>query len=75
MLDLLLTKETLSQKEKLAFFRSLLKAEMDVLNEYCVESGIPKRYRIELCHLQNIKKVNIARLLSIIEFYDPEFIK
>ncbi|SNZ11075.1 hypothetical protein [Hydrogenobacter hydrogenophilus] len=75
MLELLLSKEKLSQKEKLAFFRSMLKSEMDVLNEYCVESGIPKRYRIELCHLHNIKKVNIARLLGIIEFYDPEFIK
>lgn len=75
MLELILTKEKLTQREKLVFFRSMLKAEMDVLNEYCVDGGIPKRYKIELCHLHNIKKVNIARLLSIIEFYDPEFIK
>lgn len=75
MLELVLTKDKLNQREKLAFFRSMLKSEMDVLNEYCVDSGIPKRYRIELCHLHNIKKVNIARLLSIIEFYDPDFIK
>lgn len=75
MLELLLSKERLSPKEKLIFFRSMLKSEMDVINEYCVEKNIPKRYKIELCHLHNIKKVNVARLLSIIEFYDPEFIK
>lgn len=75
MLELLLSKERLSQKEKLICFRSMLKSEMDVINEYCVEKSIPKRYRIELCHLHNIKKVNVVRLLSIIEFYDPEFIK
>ncbi|MFN3946518.1 MAG: hypothetical protein ACK4LA_00330 [Aquificaceae bacterium] len=75
MLEKFLEKESLSQREKLAFFRSLLKSEMEVLNEYCAIENLPKRYAIELCNLHNIKKINIARLLSIIEFYDPEFIK
>lgn len=74
-MDLILNKQTLSSREKLAFFRSLLRSEMDVLNEYCGIENVPKHFAIELCHLHNIKKVNIARLLSIIEFYDPEFIK
>jgi len=75
MLEMLISKESLSRKEKLAFFRSLLRYEMEVLNEYCMERGLPKRYKVELCHLHNVKKVNIARLLGVIEFYDPEFIK
>ncbi len=75
MIELLLTKQTLSQKEKLSLFRSLLRSEMEVLNEYCGVDNMPERYAVELCHLHNIKKVNIARLLSIIEFYDPDFIK
>lgn len=75
MIEVLLNKETLSNREKLAFFRSLLRSEMDVLNEYCGADNMPKKYAVELCHLHNIKKVNIARLLSIIEFYDPDFIK
>ncbi|MDW8096076.1 MAG: hypothetical protein RMI51_04680, partial [Aquificaceae bacterium] len=75
MIETLLGKEKLSGREKLAFFRSLLRSEMEVLNQYCDAEGIPKRYMVELCHLHNIKKVNIARLLSIIEFYDPDFIK
>ncbi len=75
MIELLLTKQTLSQKEKLILFRSLLRSEMEVLNEYCGVDNMPERYAVELCHLHNIKKVNIARLLSIIEFYDPDFIK
>lgn len=75
MIDKLLFKDNLSQREKLAFFRSLLKKEMDVLNEYCRIKDIPKRYSIQLCHLHNVKKVNIARLLDVIEYYDPGFIK
>ncbi|MCY0867408.1 MAG: hypothetical protein AB1353_07285 [Aquificota bacterium] len=75
MIEVLLNKENLSRREKLSFFRSLLRSEMDVLNEYCAVENIPRKYAIELCHLHNIKKVNIARLLSIIEFYDPDFIK
>ncbi len=35
---------------------------------------LPKLYSIELTHVQNIKKINIARLIGIIEFYDPDFI-
>ncbi len=75
MIELILNKESLSSREKLALFRSLLRSEMEVLNEYCGVDNMPKRYAVELCHLHNIKKVNIARLLSIIEFYDPDFIK
>ncbi|MEN3028120.1 MAG: hypothetical protein ABDH29_02630 [Aquificaceae bacterium] len=75
MIEALLSKENLSKREKLAFFRSLLRLEMEVLNEYCGADNMPGKYAVELCHLQNIKKVNIARLLSIIEFYDPDFIK
>jgi hypothetical protein len=75
MLEVLLQKEKLSNKEKLAYFRSLLRAEMEVLNEYCSFDGVKGRYAVELCHLHNIKKVNIARLLGIIEFYDPDFIR
>ncbi len=71
----LLIKESLTPREKLAFFRWLLKEEMDVLNEYCSAEGLPKRYMVELCHLHDIKKVNIARLLGVIEYYDPDFIK
>lgn len=33
MIDKLILKEQLSSREKLAFFRSLLKSEMDVLNQ------------------------------------------
>jgi len=75
MIEMLLNKENLSRREKLSFFRSLLRYEMDVLNEYCAVENIPRKYAIELCHIHNIKKVNIARLLGIIEFYDPDFIK
>ncbi|MCS6997843.1 MAG: hypothetical protein NZL86_00415 [Aquificaceae bacterium] len=75
MIEALLSKENLSKREKLAFFRSLLRSEMEVLNEYCGAENMPSRYAVELCHLQNIKKVNVARLLSVIEFYDPDFIK
>ena len=75
MLEVLLQKEKLSNKEKLAHFRSLLRSEMEVLNEYCSFEGVKGRYAVELCHLHNIKKVNIARLLGIIEFYDPDFIR
>lgn len=75
MIEGLLQKQELSKREKLAFFRSLLRSEMEVLNEYCQTENLPKRYAVELCHLHNIKKVNIARLLSVIEFYDPDFIK
>ena len=74
MIEMLLTKEQLSSREKLAFFRSLLKSEMDVLNQYCENKDIPKRFLLEICHTQDIKKINIARLLSVIEFYDPDFI-
>ncbi len=75
MLEMILSKEHLTKKEKLAFFRSMLKSDMDVLNEYCLERNLSKKYRTELCHLHNIKKINIARLLGIIEYYDPDFIK
>lgn len=75
MIEMLMYKESLSKKEKLAFFRWLLKEEMDVLNEYCSVEDLPKSYMVELCHLQDIKKINIARLLSIIEYYDPGFIQ
>ncbi|MCS7277489.1 MAG: hypothetical protein NZ531_01435, partial [Aquificaceae bacterium] len=75
MIEILLGKENLSKREKLSFFRSLLRSEMEVLNEYCGAENMPKKYTVEFCHLHNIKKVNIARLLSIIEFYDPDFIK
>lgn len=33
MIEMLLNKENLSRREKLSFFRSLLRYEMDVLNE------------------------------------------
>ncbi|MFN3814513.1 MAG: hypothetical protein ACK4SM_07820, partial [Aquificaceae bacterium] len=75
MMEMFLSKEHLTKKEKLAFFRSVLKSDMDVLKEYCLERNLPKKYRTELCHLHNIKKINIARLLGIIEYYDSEFIK
>ncbi|WP_448584339.1 hypothetical protein [Thermocrinis sp.] len=74
MIDKLLEKTSLNKREKLAFFRSMLKREMDVMNEYCNHS-LPAEYRVEFCHLENIKKVNIARLLQVIEYYDPDFIK
>jgi hypothetical protein len=74
MIDMLLNKKDLTRREKLSFFRSLLKLDMDILNEYC-SAHVLRSYAIELCHLHNIKKVNIARLLGIIEFYDPDFIK
>ncbi len=74
MIELMLSKENLTAKEKLAFFRSLLKKEMEVLNEYCKKDDMPKRFKVEICHVKDIKKINIARLLSIIEFYDPDFI-
>ncbi len=75
MMEQLLLKDNLSRKEKLVLFRWFLKEEMDVLDEYCKGNDLPKAYKLELCHLHDIKKVNIARLLSIIEYYDPDFIK
>ncbi|ADC89239.1 hypothetical protein Thal_0605 [Thermocrinis albus DSM 14484] len=75
MWEELLLKEKLTPKEKLAFFRGLLKHEMEVLNQYCAQGELPRKFRVELCHLHNIKKVNIARLLEVIEQYDPDFIK
>ena len=74
MIEKLLEKTSLNRREKLAFFRSMLKREMDVMNEYC-NHDLPAEYRVEFCHLENVKKVNIARLLQIIEYYDPDFIK
>ncbi|GEM_PF-709001 len=72
--ETLLLKEKLSSTEKLVLLRELLKREMDVMNEYCkINDQIPKDYAIELCHLHNIKKVNIARLLSMIKHFDPKF--
>ena len=75
LLDTLVLKEGLSRKEKVAVLRELLKREMDLLNEYCrINDRIPKEYATELCHLHNVKKVNIARLLSMIKHYDLDFI-
>ena len=72
--ETLILKEKLSQIEKLVLLRELLKREMEVMNEYCkINDRIPKDYAIELCHLHNIKKVNIARLLSMIRHFDPKF--
>jgi hypothetical protein len=65
MMEKLLEKQNLSRREKLAFFRSMLKREMDVMNEYCV-INLPPEYRAELCHIENIKKLNLARLLQVI---------
>jgi hypothetical protein len=56
MLEKFLEKQNLSRREKLAFFRSMLKREMDVMNEYCV-MNLPTEYRAELCHIENIKKL------------------
>ncbi len=72
--ETLILKDKLSDIEKLVLLRELLKREMDVMNEYCkINDRIPKDYAIELCHLHNIKKVNIARLLSMIRHFDPKF--
>ncbi len=72
--ETLILKEGLSQTEKLVLLRELLKREMDVMNEYCkINHRIPKDYAIELCHLHNIKKVNVARLLAMIKQFDPKF--
>ncbi|WP_457599928.1 hypothetical protein [Hydrogenivirga sp.] len=72
--ETLVLKENLSRIERLVLLRELLKREMDVMNEYCkINDRIPKEYAIELCHLHNIKKVNIARLLSMIKHFDPKF--
>ncbi len=72
--EVLVLKEELSDREKLVIFRELLKREMETLNEYCkINDKLSKDYAIELCHIHNVKKVNIARLLSIIRHYDPKF--
>ncbi len=74
--EALLLKENLSNLEKLVLLRELLKREMNVLNEYCrINDSIPKSYAIELCHLHNVKKINIARLLSMIRHFDPKFME
>ncbi|EDP75613.1 hypothetical protein [Hydrogenivirga sp. 128-5-R1-1] len=74
--ETLVLKESLSNVEKLVLLRELLKREMDVMNEYCkINHKIPKDYAIELCHLHNVKKVNIARLLSMIKEFDPKFME
>jgi len=74
--DSLLLKSRLNKTEKLVVLRELLKREMDVLNRYCaINHRIPKSYALELCHLHNVKKVNIARILSMIGHYDPDFME
>jgi hypothetical protein len=74
--DSLLTKSKLSDLEKLVLLRELLKREMDLLNRYCeLNSRIPRNFALELCHLHNIKKVNIAKILSMIKTYDPGFME
>jgi len=74
VLETLVFKKKLSSLEKLVALRELLKLEMDALNEYCkINSRLPKNYAVELCHLHNVKKVNIARLLSMIRHFDPSF--
>ncbi len=74
VLENLLFKSALSNKEKVIVLRELLKREMDIMNEYCkINHEIPRNFAIELCHLHNIKKVNIARILSMIKVYDPKF--
>ena len=70
----LILKDKLSSIEKLVLLRELLKREMDVLNEYCkMNHRIPKNYAIELCHLHNVKKINVARILSMMKEFDPKF--
>ncbi len=74
--ETLLTKRNLSKKERLWLLRDLLRREMDLLNTYCqVNDRIPKNFAMELCHLHNLKKVNIARILSMIRVYDPSFME
>ncbi len=76
VLETLVLKSRLTQREKVVVLRDLLKREMDILNEYCkINDRIPKEYATELCHLHNVKKVNIARLLSMIKHYDPKFME
>ncbi len=76
VLESLVLKNRLSKVEKLAVLRELLKCEMDVLNRYCsINDRIPRSYAVELCHLHNVKKVNIARILSMISHYDPDFME
>ncbi len=76
LLGTLVTKEKINGTEKAVIFRELIKREMDLLNDYCKNNHkFPKDYRIEFCHLHNIKKINIARLLTILKFYDPRFIE
>lgn len=72
----LVLKPELSSLEKLVLLRELLRREMNVMNEYCrINDRIPKNYATELCHLHNIKKVNIARLLTMIKEFDPKFME
>jgi len=74
--EALLLKPELSSLEKLVLLRELLRREMNVMNEYCrINDRIPKNYATELCHLHNIKKVNIARLLAMIKEFDPKFME
>ena len=74
--ETLVLKSKLGKREKLVILRELLKREMDVLNRYCsINDRIPKNFAMDLCHLHNIKKVNIARILHMIKFYDPAFME
>ncbi len=76
VLETLVLKDSLSDTEKLVVFRELLKREMDALNEYCkINDRLSKDYAIEMCHIHNVKKVNIARLMAIIRHYDPKFME
>jgi len=76
ILETLVLKEKINGTEKAVIFRELIKKEMELLNDYCAKNHLfPKDYRIEFCHLHNIKKVNIARLLTILKYYDPRFIE
>lgn len=72
MIERLLEKQNLSRREKLAFFRSMLKREMDVMNEYCA-MNLPPEYRAELCHIENIKKAQHSPATSGNRVLRPRF--
>lgn len=75
MIKHLIFKDKLGDKEKLAFFRFMLAKEMELLKEYTKERDIESEYTYTLLHLSNTKKLNIARIVGIIEYYDKNFAK
>lgn len=71
-INFLITKDNLTKKEKLILSREILSKELKILNLY--DKHLFSPIGKILTHIQNMKKLNVARILSIISYYDETFI-